>query len=255
MSAKDFMILDLPVRAYECGPDGRMRAHILFDYLQHIAAVHAESLGFGMTAIREKGLLWILSRIRLHMDEYPLWDETVRVETYHNGEEKIFAKRQFTLHSVRTGRRFGYASSFWLCLELPDFKTRRPGEVLDLTGKVNFEREDFFPELGKLPRVESFEPVTHRISASHIDLNDHLNNTYYCEYALDWLARQTGKIERFREIQINFNRAMKLGEELSVAGKIDGDAFQVAGTAVADGKNSFQASGFLADAVNAGVLV
>lgn len=244
MEAPKSLVCDIPVRMNECAPDGTLRRHIWLDYLQHLAAVHAEKLGFGMSAIREKKLIWVLSRLKIHLDGSPRYDDTVRVETYHNGVDRLFAKRQFVLSSATTGERFGYASSFWLSVEVPAMRPRPPSSALGLSLKDNDDREDFFPHLDKLPTPENAsDPVVHNIRASHIDLNDHLNNSYYCQYALDWVAKKIGKLVHFTELQINFNRAMQFGEDLVVAGTLDGEAFLVEGTDRESGKNSFVAQG------------
>lgn len=250
MEDKKSLICDIPVRMNECAPDGTLRRHVWFDYLQHLAAVHAESLGFGMSAIREKKLIWVLSRLKIHLDASPHYDDVVRVETYHNGVDRLFAKRQFVLSSAKTGERFGYASSFWLSVEVPVMRPRPPAVALGLNLKDNENREDFFSVLDKLPLPENpSDPVIHNIRASHIDLNNHLNNSYYCQYALDWVAKKIGKLVHFSELQINFNRAMQFGEDLVVAGTLDGDTFLIEGKDRESGKNSFQACGrfFVAD--------
>ena len=239
------MIAEFPVRMNECGPDGALRQHVWFDYLQHAAAVHAEQMGFGLSAVRERQMIWVLSRICVQTDAAPTHDDIVRIETYPNGAERLFAKRQFILSSAKTGTRFGVASSFWLCLDFPSLRPRPAATALGLDGTMNADREDFFPSLGKLSGDGLDDAVTHKIRASHIDLNKHLNNSYYAEYAMDWVSQKLGAPTRFKKIQINFNREMVFGEELSVRGKIDGNAFFVEGNDAASGKNSFHAQGVI----------
>ncbi|MBR2373405.1 MAG: hypothetical protein IKA87_04165, partial [Lentisphaeria bacterium] len=41
------------VRHHECGADGRVKLQLLMDWLQDIAAEHAEKLGCGMAALME----------------------------------------------------------------------------------------------------------------------------------------------------------------------------------------------------------
>lgn len=243
MSSEHFLIWETSVRMNECGPDGFLRQQIWFDYLQHAAAVHAEKMGFGLSAVRERRMIWVLSRIKLKLDSEPEYNDVVRVETYPNGFERLFAKRQFILSSAKTGTRFGVASSFWLSLELPTLRPRPPASALGIDAMLNAGREDFFPSLGKLSAENTGDAVMHKIRASHIDLNKHLNNSYYAEYATDWLSQKLSAQTRFRELQINFNREMVFNEELSVSGRIDGNAFFVEGTERASGKNSFCAQG------------
>ena len=243
--AEKNMILEMPIRMNECGPDGKLRSHVWFDYLQHIAAIHAEKLGFGISAIKENSLIWVLSRIKVVMDDAPGYDDVLRIESYHNGTEKLFAKRQFIVSSAKSGKRFGYASSFWLTLELPTFRPRPPAVFLKEMANDNVEKEEFFPMLDKLvcPGELTCE-LRYNINSSVIDLNDHLNNTFYSAYALDWVAGMLQTHVQFKEIQVNYNRAMQFGEELIVKGCLIGDdGFYVEGIDRESGKNSFQATG------------
>lgn len=245
--AENFLSLDMPLRMNECGPDGLLRASVCFNYLQHIAAVHAEEMDFGISAVQRHGLIWVLSRMIVRMDAFPRYDDVIRLETYHTGQERIFSKRQYVVKSAKTGDTFGCASSFWLILDKDTLRPRPPQSLLDLAGVENRTLPEFFPMADKLPPVaDASDPVEHYVSAEHIDLNVHLNNTYYTEYAMDWLSRKLGKHVRFKEIQINYNRAMTFGETLVVSGRTDGDTFAVEGIDRASGKNSFQARGTFA---------
>ena len=243
--AEKHLILDMPVRMNECGPDGYLRSNIWFDYLQHMAAEHAERLGFGLSAVKERNLIWVLSRIKVQMDAYPRFDDILRIETYHNGFEKLFAKRQFIVTSAKTGERFGVGSSCWLTVDTTTMRLKPPVKMLNGELNENLDREDFFPVLDKLAAPGELEmEQCHQVLSSHIDLNNHLNNTYYGEYTLDWLSAKLGRFVRFKDIQINYNQAMLLNGELAVRGKLTADnGFYVEGTDCAGGKNSFQASG------------
>jgi hypothetical protein len=52
------------IRTYECGVDGRVKIFSLMQYLQEIAALHAEQLGLGFDKLSEMGGYWVLSNIR-----------------------------------------------------------------------------------------------------------------------------------------------------------------------------------------------
>lgn len=244
MSEKQ-LILDMPIRMNECGPDGYLRSNIWFDYLQHLAATHAELLDFGLSAVKERNLIWVLSRIKVALERYPRHDDTLRIETYHNGFEKLFAKRQFIISSAKDGSRFGIASSFWLTVDTATMRLRPPVKMLGGELNDNLDREDFFPGLDKLAAPENLDTeLRRRVYASHIDLNDHLNNTYYSGYTLDWLCAKLGRFVRFKDIQINYNQAMLLNGEVEITGALlDNNGFYVEGTDIAGGKNSFQAAG------------
>jgi len=53
------------IRTYECGVDGSIKIFSLMQYLQEIAALHAEQLGFGTRRLSEMNGYWVLSNIRM----------------------------------------------------------------------------------------------------------------------------------------------------------------------------------------------
>ena len=54
-----------------------------FNYFQEIAGLHSSNLGIGFNTIeKEKGVAWVLIRMRVDMIRYPVWDEEVILETW-----------------------------------------------------------------------------------------------------------------------------------------------------------------------------
>ena len=88
-------ILQYPVRLNDIGVDGRMRSWVVFDLLQDAAGRHADQLGLGLKQLRESDLSWVLSRIRVKMQDFPEYGETLKIITYPSGFDRLFAYRQF----------------------------------------------------------------------------------------------------------------------------------------------------------------
>ena len=59
------------IRTYECGIDGRIKIYSLMQYLQEIAAHHAEQLGLGFDRLGEMNGYWVLSNIRIEISRLP----------------------------------------------------------------------------------------------------------------------------------------------------------------------------------------
>jgi len=245
---------DYRIRLNEAGPGGRLRLHALFDYLQDIASQHATALGIGLPVLMERQLTWVLSRVAFRMDEYPLYGDTVRVSTYTRGFERLFALRQFELHSLQTGRRLGVASSNWLLLRSDKLRPVAPATAFPALADIDEQRPVFFPKLDKLPDCATAgHEQEHRIGQFQIDWNMHVNNSYYAVYARDWLAARLARPVRLVDMQINFNAALVFGDTMRCLGEADEQQFRVDGVA-ADGRNVFQAAGHfvVADDVAAG---
>jgi acyl-CoA thioesterase FadM len=48
------------VSTFDCGADGRIHLFAIMQYLQEIAAEHAEELGFGFARMSEVEAYWVL---------------------------------------------------------------------------------------------------------------------------------------------------------------------------------------------------
>ena len=235
---------EYPVLLNDVGPDGELRSWIFFDFLQDIAARHAELLGCGMSRLRELGIIWVLSRIRLRIDSFPSFGDTLRIRTWPSGFQKLFATRQYQVFSMDTGKEIAAGSSFWLTLDFHSLRPIPPAKTVNGLLPHNPDRPFYFPDLGKLPAAEELSPVYHTAGQSVIDYNDHVNNAVYARYAQDWLAAVRGGPVKIRDIQLNFNHAVKFGQTLRCGGVLDPDgSFSVSGSL--DGANVFQSGGHL----------
>ena len=240
-------VIDYQVQLNDISIDAKLRSWVIFNYLQDAAGRHADELGVGLKQLRQSDLSWVLSRIRVKMDDFPEYGDVLRIATYPSGFDRLFAYRQFVLTSAITGKKFGVAGSAWLTLNPENFRPISPAKHFAGLSSWEFEGEIWFQEetLDKLvPPADGDTPVIQRISRTQIDYNRHLNNAYYAMFAEDWLAEKLGKPVRFTELQINFNQSTAYGDKLVCSGNLDGNgSFQIAGTQESSGKNAFSAKG------------
>lgn len=238
----DFITQEYPIRLNEVGPDSRIRLSALLDDMQDAAALHAEALGVGMPDLKRLGITWVLSRLELALEYVPEADDTVRIVTWPSGLRRVFATRQFELTSVVTGKRIGFASSFWLMLKLKNLRPTIPTSIIDEPFPENPDRPVFFEDAGKMPDFEGTDPMTFTVGQSHLDCNDHMNNSYYAVFAQDWLAARLGMPVRVLSLKISYDFALKMGNVMTCAGEVEGETFRVVGRC-GDGKRVFVMTG------------
>jgi acyl-ACP thioesterase len=232
------------IRHHECNAAGNMKLNNLLDRLQNAAAEHAAMLNVGMDEMAELQLIWVLSRLKLHLlDPLPL-GKILEVTTFPTGIQRIFAHRCYDLRIG--GERVGYAGSFWLPVNAAanrpvNVKKVLPPEIIDLP-----DVEKFFPDMDKLDTAPGEICRSYKIGAGDIDLNRHLNNAVYARWISDSLGERLGTFDfAVEELQINFLSAGQFGEEifLRAAAEKNG-SFSVSGEK-ADGTAAFQAQGKL----------
>ena len=247
MKNKPFTI-NYPVKLNDISADGKVRSWVILDYLQDAAGKHADQLGLGLKQLRESDLSWVLSRIRVKMYDFPGYGDTVLVQTYPSGFDRLFAYRQFVMSCAETGRIFGVAGSAWLTLNPQNFRPVSPEKYLTGLPQWEYEGDIYFQgeSLGKISKTqqELDTPLEERVSSAFVDYNNHLNNAFYALFTEDWLGVKNQSLVRMTEFQVNFNATTGFGEILSCSGNLseEGD-FYVAGVHPANGKNAFQAVG------------
>ena len=240
-------VITYPVRLNDISVDAKLRSWVVFDYLQDAAGRHADLLGVGLKQLRKSDLSWVLSRIRIQMDAFPEYGDTIKITTWPSGFDRLFAYRQFEITSAETGKCFGVAGSAWLTLNPENFRPVSPQKYLTGLPQWEYDGEVFFQgeTLGKITSPENMGGnMPHRVSSAMVDYNRHLNNAYYAMFTEDWLGVKTDSLIRMKEIQLNFNGSTALGEKLICSGNLDQEGnFYVEGIRGNDGKNSFQARG------------
>ncbi len=70
------------VKTYECQVNGNIKIVSLMQYLQEVAAIHAEQLGLGFGRLNEIHSYWVLSNLRIEIARLPKWNDVVAIKTW-----------------------------------------------------------------------------------------------------------------------------------------------------------------------------
>jgi medium-chain acyl-[acyl-carrier-protein] hydrolase len=189
----------------DAGNDSQLgRLPALLDEMMETAGRHAEILGVGVRDLHAKGLTWVLARLHVKISSIPAAGQTVRIATWPSGRHRLFAVRDFCL-SDKAGAEVLRATSAWA---LMNTETRRPARLDPHLTVFSSHPErmiaDDFPPLPPVEREGS--RTAYRAVASDIDINDHVNNTVY----LDWALRAV-PVGTCRQIPLSLEAAF-LGE-------------------------------------------
>lgn len=177
----------LPAAAGDDSQLGRLPA--LLDGMQETAGRHAEKLGVGVRELHAKGLTWVLARIHVEVNIIPGAGQPVHIATWPSGRHRLFAVRDFLL-TDGSGSEILRATSAWALMNI---ETRRPARLDPhlpvFTRHPRRMIEDYFPALPPLQNPGS--PVSFRAETADIDINDHVNNTVYFDWALRAIPDET----------------------------------------------------------------
>lgn len=208
------------VRSSEIDYQGKATIPALVSYMQEAAWENTRSMGISMYDLLERGLTWVLQRMRVEMFRYPTHGETIVVETWASGRERVFLHRDFRIYSSNN-ELLGQATSVWLVM---DVIKRQMVSVPDFITDIEVEpaHEPLPFAKGKLPQLQ--EPTYTQqmpVRWHDIDLNRHVTNTRYLQWILDTLP--TDILEKqLKEVDIIYKAESVLGDiVISEAGTVE----------------------------------
>ena len=230
------------VNWYDTDLNGNTKMSAIANYLQESAWRHANHLGFGYEDAKARNEMWVIVGLKVKMLQYPNWGETVTVETWPKGVERLFAFRDFRIMNEQ-GTVIGAATSRWMIL---DATSHRPKPV-DIVKPVLHlaTRQDVLAENPPhLPPLEDHTGIVNRkVQFSEVDFHGHVNNTRYIDWCLDAIPASWHHAHKIHSYTINYLSEVKSGESVRI-GYLQDDAggIHFEGFREEDGKGIFRAN-------------
>jgi len=225
---------------YDTDLNGQIKMSAIANYLQETAWRHANHLGFGYEDARKRNEFWVIVSLMIRMVGYPEWGQTITIETWPKGIDRLFAFRDFKIMDAN-GVVIGAATSAWMIL---DQSTRRPKSVdivrpvlhLATHQDVLEGNPPLLPALREISETES-----RQVRFSEVDQHGHVNNTRYIDWCLDALPSEWHRAHRIRSMIINYLSEVRADETIQLASGPDQDQSHfIQGTRQEDGKAIFR---------------
>lgn len=235
---------EFAISSYELNQRRQARLTTMANFFQEIAYHHANELGFGYEAMKQRQTMWLLSRMKIRMDEYPEWNDRIMIETWPSGVDKLFFIRDFRVTGL-SGKMLGAASTYWLIVSLETHRPLRPWEELEHYARITYGEPVFEKGLDKIALPEHTEKIAcHLVGYSDLDIVGHVNNVKYMEWCIDAAMRGTGPDREIGEFEINYVHEAHFGEEVTITASGEGkmDSLHLfAATQDRDGSEVFRA--------------
>jgi acyl-ACP thioesterase len=201
------------VRASDVTPRGTASVLALATYFQEAAGRHAAELGVSMQDLLADGKAWVLARLRMEVDRLPEWEEEITIETWPSGLDRLYATREFVFRD-EDDQKLAQGTSAWLVIDTERRRPLRPPSVL-----YDIDVPDRPAPLGEeavdLSAPESTDRErTFSVRYHDLDLNRHVNNVRYLEWALETLPREVLDERQCVELALQFEAETTLGDSV-----------------------------------------
>ncbi|KAA0046300.1 palmitoyl-acyl carrier protein thioesterase [Cucumis melo var. makuwa] len=205
------------IRSYEVGPDKTATVESVMNLLQETALNHVWmsgllSNGFGAThGMMRNNLIWVVSRMLVEVDHYPIWGEIVEIDTWVGASGKNGMRRDWLIRSQATGHVYARATSTWVMMNQ---QTRRlskmPEEVRAEISPWFIEKqaikEDAPEKISKLDDKAKYMNSDLKPKRSDLDMNHHVNNVKYLRWMLETIPDHVLESHQLSSIILEYRR-------------------------------------------------
>ncbi|MFI3176595.1 MAG: thioesterase [Eubacteriales bacterium] len=192
----------------------RMTYHAIVDCMQEIARNHASELGLAYE-MDVHGYYWIVLRTKIQIHTFPMLGETIRMETYIEGLDKMYSARRFRIYNSE-GEELGNILAYYL---LMNQATQLPVRLRSLPEKEHlFANQMVSGNLRKLSlQWDCVEKTMIREAYSgDIDSNHHMNNAYYIRWITDMFSQKELDDVVITSIQIEYKKEITEGNAVTL---------------------------------------
>lgn len=205
------MTLEFQVRTFDVDYSGRLKLRAFLNFLQEAAAEHAFRLGVAMDVMAQKNLVWILSRYHILLSRYPVLGGVLSVKTWPSVRAGTFTLREFEVTDAQG--LVLQATTSWLAL---DIQKKRPVSIGDMVPDFPlFSKRAIEDDFKPLPVVERIDlEMKFPVLQSDLDINRHVNNVVYIQWAVENVPEDVLFDSRPAEIEINYRAEAFYGDRI-----------------------------------------
>ena len=233
---------ELLLRTCHCDMQGRWRPSAILEAMQEAAGTHAELLGCGRNRLLSDNIVWVISRIELHMDRYPSIGERVAVETFPMPCRRCLFPRYFVFRDAE-GNTLGSAGTLWVLLDLTTRRMTAPQSVAERIPN-NADLVPPLPLPHTVPRTDgTVETLLRTAAYSDLDVNAHVNNARYADWLSDALGTAVMRQYCLRTLYINYAAEVLPDAEIEMQLIQNGLSYHLTGSR--DGRRHFEIGGEL----------
>ena len=172
----------------QVGNSNLLTNHGILELLESIACFHSDTVNFGINDIKDIGFTWMLLHWKVKVLKRVRYGDTITVKTWAGYANKFYTLRDFEIYD-KNNELICIASSKWALIDINNKSISKITE--NIIGRYKAESKSVFNEndiskikVSELPTSTCFD---FKVLRRDIDVNEHMHNIYYLDYALEAL--------------------------------------------------------------------
>ena len=209
----NFTVSDL-----QCDRFGRLKMSAICWFVQEMAGRHCVELGLDWDNLAKKGLFWAIIRHRVQVTRLPKKGEQIRLETWPMPTTRVAFPRSVVAFDMDGNLLFS-SVSLWVLMDLQS-------RAMILPGKSGVQVPGILRG-GELTPPASLHPAEfdrgqqRTVGFTDLDINGHMNNCRYLDWAADLLPSEFHRDHGIREFTLCYLSEAREGDRLELGYGLD----------------------------------
>ena len=199
----------------DCDLAGAMRPSAMLGLFQDGSGLVLERLGMAVRPLAERGLLWVVARMNCAVHRAPLCEEEIRWLVWPEKPKLGMLPWQYRLEAAG-GELLVSATAVWVMVDA-ESRSMLSERIPHLSFEAPEPPAACMPHakgLGKMPELTRRTGRT--VLYSETDMNGHLTNTRYLDWAMDLPPAAYPRTHRVSAFSVDFRAECPLESEISI---------------------------------------
>lgn len=200
---------------------GDMRLSSLIDAMLLISEKQLHESDSDSSEMVQRGLGWVVVQYHMDIKKMPTLGQKLKVSTRATSYNKYFFYRDFWIDDSDGNRMVELSSAFVII----DVKARKMVSAAEqLTDMFGAEEITKIKRFARLRAPEDYDIKTNQhIGYYNIDVNRHVNNSYYFDWMVDSLGIDFVEKHRAKSMDIKYDKELNIHSEPEIFAKVDED--------------------------------
>ena len=202
----------------------RLKLSWLLALCQEVAGSHFAILNADKESLEEKGLFWAVIRTRVEIARLPGPGETVSVRTWPMPTTRVAYPRAAEALD-QEGNVLFRSLSLWVLMDVNTRAMVLPGKSgVSVEGRV--QGDEIAPPPSLVPK-DLAGKTQRQVRYTELDVNGHMNNTRYLDWAEDLLTSDFHRAHPAREFTVCYLSEAKEGDSLELRHALTEDTLRI----------------------------
>lgn len=207
---------------------GRIKFSALMSMMQEAADEQSALVGINNSAMLNKGLAWVLTRMAVKVESNINAFESLAITTCALPTRSIEFPREYVLTDIK-GRDVAYGIGMWSVIDMATRRLTRASEIDGYADMLDEHEQKYAFKKERMSLNDEFVNVgKHIVLNTEIDMLGHLNNVYYADMAQNALSPDEFGLG-YSEINISYLHEARLGEIIELYKRSADGAIEIIG--------------------------